>query len=84
MRHSFAPVAHNPPVLAAAVAGMGSLHRDWCLRVARELALDFGRCGGAEMCRERMGREPFLYPCVDLRLPVMLNGAVRSYKQSML
>jgi len=43
VRHSFAPTPLKPPVLAAGVAAMGSLHREWGLRIAQELALTFGR-----------------------------------------
>uniref|UniRef100_A0A7S3R862 Uncharacterized protein n=1 Tax=Dunaliella tertiolecta TaxID=3047 RepID=A0A7S3R862_DUNTE len=43
VRHSFTPALLNPPVLAAGVASLGSLHREWGLRIAQELALTFGR-----------------------------------------
>jgi len=43
VRHSFAPVPLTPPVLAAGVAALASLHREWCLRIAQELARTFGR-----------------------------------------
>lgn len=43
IRPSFAPTHVDPPVLAAAVAGLGALHREWCLAIARELAFCFGK-----------------------------------------
>jgi hypothetical protein len=43
VQHSFAPAPLTPPVLAAGVASLGSLHREWGLRIAQELALSFGR-----------------------------------------
>ena len=45
MRHSFAPSARTPPVLSGPLAALAELHRDWCLRFAKELSQGFGRCG---------------------------------------
>eukprot|EP00983_Pelagomonas_calceolata_P126161 1161277-Pelagomonas_calceolata.AAC.11 len=53
VRHSFTPALLNPPVLAAGVASLGSLHREWGLRIAQELALTFGREWGLRVAQEQ-------------------------------
>ena len=43
VKHSFSPAARELPVLATHVAVLGAMHREWCLRTAKELARGFGK-----------------------------------------
>lgn len=43
VRHSFAPAEQPAAVLAARAAALAALHREWCLRAARDVARGFGR-----------------------------------------